>query len=173
MLVIMANNRIIQGKDTLARIQEAWDFIILNGNYPTVTEFSKMAKISYSTFTHNYKDWADEVRKRRDVKRGTRKLSPAALPKKTVIAETWHQAEEQINELQKDLTKVRKKFENSVKELKETKPLAAKSTKLETENSRLLGVIDYLYSQLKMRGVTNEQLQLIIKTVQKHIFPVN
>lgn len=169
----MANNRIIQGKNTLIRIQETWDFIILNGNHPTVTEFAKMAKISYSTFTHNYKDWADKVRERRDLKRGTRKLSPAALPQKTLIAEHWLQAEEQINGLQKDLTKLRKELDKAVKELKVAKPLAAKSKKLECENSRLLGSIDYLYSQLKMRGVTNEQLQLIVKTVQKHIYPVN
>ncbi|WP_289136571.1 hypothetical protein [uncultured Brevibacillus sp.] len=46
--------------------------------------------------------------------------------------------------------------EKAVKELKEAKPLAAKSVKLESDNNRLLGAIDYLYSQLKLRGVTNE-----------------
>jgi hypothetical protein len=104
----MANNRIIKGKNTMVRIQEAWDSIILNGNHPTVTEFAKIAEISYSTFTHNYKDWADKVRERRDMKRGSRKLSPIALPQKKLIVETWQHAEEQIHELQKDLTKLRK-----------------------------------------------------------------
>ncbi|MDR7319719.1 hypothetical protein [Brevibacillus nitrificans] len=169
----MANNRIIHGKNTQDRIQEAWDLILLNGKHPTVTEFAKMSKISYSTFTHKYKDWADKVRERRDMKRGTRKLSPVTLPKNTVTVETWRQADEQINDLQKDLTKLRKELEKVVKELKEAKPLAAKSVKLESDNSRLLGAIDYLYSQLKMRGATTEQLQLIVKTVQKHIFPVS
>lgn len=162
----MANQKLVNGKDTKTRIEESWNYIVENNQYPTVTDFAKMSSVSYSTLCHRYKDWAEKVRNRRDSKKGKRNTSPATLPKEEISS--LKEAENEIYQLKKELARLEKQTEK-VKKLKE---LEDKCNQLEFVNSNLLGGFDYLIDQLKIAGVNEEKIQRIWKTVESHVYPM-
>lgn len=59
----MANQAIIGGKTTQERLLEEWQRLLDSQEHVSVTEYARRARISYHTLTHNYKDWAEKVRK--------------------------------------------------------------------------------------------------------------
>ena len=76
----MANQRVTNGKNTLARIQDEFQKLLDSGEHVTVAEFSRRVGISPNSLYHHYKDWAVKVRKLRDEARSKpRKRSPASL----------------------------------------------------------------------------------------------
>jgi chromosome segregation ATPase len=136
----MANQIVIGGKSTLDRLQEEWQRILDLQERISVTEFARRAGISYHTMTHNYKDWAEKVRKFRDEGRARpRKKSPVALSR------------EQVTELEQAaqvIAKLRRRIEELTKELNaisegegDCRKLAAQITQLKEGNERLRGGI--------------------------------
>jgi DNA repair exonuclease SbcCD ATPase subunit len=136
----MANQAIIGGKTTLERLEEQWQKLLDSQERISVTEFARRADISYHTLTHNYKDWAEKVRKFRDEGRARpRKKSPVAMSR------------EQITELEQAaevIAKLRHRIEELTKELNaisegegDRRKLAAQITQLKEGNERLRGVI--------------------------------
>src|SRR5579859_3865197 len=105
----MANQAIISGKTTLERLEEQWQNLLDSQERISVTEFARRAGISYHTLTHNYKDWAEKVRKFRDEGRARpRKKSPVSLSRKQVI---------ELGQAAEVITKLRSRIEELTKEL--------------------------------------------------------
>lgn len=136
----MANQAIIDGKTTQERLQQEWQKLLDSQEHISVTEYARRARISYHTLTHNYKNWAEKVRKFRDEGRARpRQKSPIALSR------------EQITELEQAaevITRLRSRIEELTKELNtisegesDRRQLVAQIAQLKEGNERLRGVI--------------------------------
>ena len=136
----MANQAIIGGKTTLERLQEEWQKLLGSQEHISVSEYARRARISYHTLTHNYKDWAEKVRKFRDEGRARpRKKSPVALSREQVIE--LEQAAEVITRLRSRIEELTKEL-NAISEREgDRRKLAAQIAELKEGNERLRGVI--------------------------------
>jgi len=136
----MANRAIIDGKATPQRLEEEWQKLFDSLDRISVTEFARRVGISYHTLTHNYKDWAEKVRKFRDEGRAKpRKKSPAALSREQVTE--LEQAAEVIARLRSRIEELTKEL-NAISEGQGCRrKLAAQIAELKEVNERLRGVI--------------------------------
>lgn len=136
----MANQAIIGGKTTLERLQEKWQKLLDSQEHISVSEYARRARISYHTLTHNYKDWAEKVRKFRDEGRvRPRKKSPAALSREQITE--LEQAAEVITRLRSRIEELTKQL-NAISEGEgDRRKLAAQVAELKEGNERLRGVI--------------------------------
>ncbi len=136
----MANQAIIGGKTTQERLLEEWQRLLDSQEHVSVTEYARRARISYHTLTHNYKDWAEKVRKFRDEGRARpRKKSPVALSREQII---------ELEQAAEVITRLRSRIEELTKELNtisegegDRRKLAAQIAELKEGNERLRGVI--------------------------------
>ena len=165
----MANQRVINGKNTLARIQEELQKLRDSKERISVAEFARRVGISPQTLAHHYKDAAEEVRRLRDEARAkARKRSPASL-RYDQVAELEQAVEViaklrlRIIDLEKRLSaftekdNTHEKWELVRKQLKET---------IE-ENERLRGVIVSLQQEI-IRHMPPELSRRIMKMIEKH-----
>ncbi len=136
----MANQAIIGGKTTLERLQEEWQKLLDSQEHISVAEYARRTCISYHTLTHNYKDWAEKVRKFRDEGRiKSRKKSPVVLSREQIIE--LEQAAQVINRLRSRIEELTKEL-NAISEGKDDRrKLVAQMAQLKEGNERLRGVI--------------------------------
>jgi transcriptional antiterminator len=164
----MANQRVINGKNTLARIKIEFQKLLDSGERVTVAEFSSRVGISPNTLAHHYRDWAVEVRKLRDeVRSKPRKRSPASLSYDQITE--LEQATQVITKLRMHIVELEiklsayieedntnDKWEHLRKQLKEAKE----------ENERLRGVIVSLQQEI-VRYMSPELSRRIMKMIEK------
>lgn len=156
---------------TVNKIVTAWNDIIHNNEYPSLSSFAKKAGVAASTLYHNYPDWANKVAERRDKKRGgERRRSPVTLPREK---ENLRQANEQIKLLMTELHASNKKLEKAESEIKEINIKLQNYEQLDKQNQFLLGGFYYLIEQLELRGATSQQIELIWNMFEKQILTVS
>jgi AcrR family transcriptional regulator len=165
----MANQRVINGKNTFARIQEELQKLRDSNERISVAEFARRVGISPQTLAHHYKDAAEEVRRLRDEARTkARKRSPASLPHDRVTeleqaVEVIAKLRLRVVDLEKRLStftekdNTHEKWELMRKQLRETRG----------ENERLRGVIVSLQQEI-MRHMPPELSRRIMKMIEKH-----
>ena len=167
----MANQLVIDGRSTRDRLQEEWQLIVDSQERVSVTEFARRAGISYDTMTHNYKDWAEKIRKFRDEGRARpRKKSPVALSR------------EQVTELEQAaevITRLRSRIEELTKELNaisegegDRRKLAAQIAELKEGNERLRGVIVSVQQEI-VRYAPPELSHRIIELIKEYAAAVS
>ena len=136
----MANQAIIGGKTTLERLEEEWQKLLDSQERVSVSEFARRVGISYHTLTHNYKDWAEKVRKFRDeVRAKPRKKSPVALSREQITE--LEQAAEVIAKLRSRVAVLTKDL-NAISDGEgDRRKLAVQIAELKERNERLRGII--------------------------------
>jgi hypothetical protein len=163
----VANKRVVDGQDTLARLESTWKAIIDQDEYPTLAEFARRAQISYTALCHRYTDWAEKVRTRRDKKHGTRKKSPVTLSKAS--ARSLAEALDQVTELRKSNLSLRRELEEAKEEIIRLREVAARGQSAEEENERWRGLLLDLEDQLKLIGVPQNKIVHLWELISKHI----
>ena len=149
----MANQRVINGKNTLARIQDEFQKLLDSGERVTIAEFSRRVGISPNSLSHHYKDWAVKVRKLRDEARSKpRKRSPASLSYDQITE--LEQAALVITKLRMRIVELEQKLRKQLKEARE-------------ENERLRGVIVSLQQEI-VRHMPPELSRRIMKMIEEH-----
>lgn len=172
----MPRKKVIGGKDTLTRIEEQWEYIVENGEYPYVTEFARDVHISPNTFKHNYKDWAKKVAERRSSAEGEmwRKLQGRiAVPKeKSPITSKKTGSKRDLEATSKEMAKKISALEKQlIQKEKELEELA--SLKQEADNNQnLIEIIYYLLTELQATDIKQSQFNVIQERVEKGIVPV-
>ena len=125
----MANRRLIAGRTSEERITKTFEAMQASGERLALTEFARRAQVGYSTLCHDYKEWADRVRKHRDG-RTKRTARHDPQPVETEVQEL-------IAQLRKELALRWKEHE----ELRQHIPaLLAEASTLRQANARLRGV---------------------------------
>jgi glutamate mutase epsilon subunit len=146
----MANRLIINGKNTLERLQEEFQRLLDSHEHISVTEFASRVGISYHTLTHRHKNWAEKVRKLRDEGRAKpRKRSPATQSQDDITS--LEEAEEVIEKLRKRIIALEGKL----------------SVFTEEEDSRQKRLV--LNKQLKEKNEQNERLRGVVISLQQEI----
>src|SRR2546429_4456679 len=113
----MANNRIVDGKTTLQRLQEEFQNLLDSGERITVVEFARRAQISPNTLNHRHRDWAEKLRKLRDEGRSKpRKRSPVTRSREQIQAsdeagDLITQLRQRVSDLSSQLETLNKKYE--------------------------------------------------------------
>jgi hypothetical protein len=157
---------VINGKTTLERLQEEWQRILDSQERISVTEFARRTSISYHTMTHNYKDWAEKVRKFRDEGRvRPRKKSPVSLSREQII---------ELEQAAEVITKLRNRVEELTKELnivsegeRDRRKLTAQIAQLREGNERLRGVIVSVQQEI-VRYAPPELSRRLIELIKEH-----
>jgi transcriptional antiterminator len=162
----MANQIVIDGKTTLERLQEEWQRIFDSQERISVTEFAHRVGISYHTMTHNYKDWAEKVRKFRDEERiKPRKKSPVSLSREQVTE--LEQAAEVIAKLRSRIEELTKKLNAISEGESDRRKLAIQLAELKEVNERLRGIIVSIQQEI-VRYAPPELGHRLIELIEKH-----
>lgn len=120
----------VAGRTTEERIAATLEAIQKSGERITLTEFAQRAQVGYSTLCHEYKEWADRVRKHRD---GAAKRRGNSRDSQT--------APREVLDLVAQLRKEQRALREEHDELREKIPaLHAEVTTLRQANARLRGV---------------------------------
>ncbi len=165
----MANKRIEGGLDTPTRLQKTWEEVLAQSKYPTVAEFARMARIAYATLAHRYPEMANLVRRRRDLKRKPRKLSPATEPKVKALAA----AQKQIEALQAELRESRNRINEVTRERDQLVQQASKAERYAAENRHLRGAVSALMRELQLKAVPTEQLARLRAQIERGLVVVD
>ena len=150
---------------TEQKIEATWREIVEKDLSPSVTAFSKMAGVSTSSIYHNYPEWADKIKQRRDDAQGAKKKSP--VTKK--VSDSEHKMKEQIKLLQTELYAVKKQVVELAQIAEERDILASEVEILKQRNEFLVGGYQYLIEQLQLAGVKQEKIRNIHKAFEKNI----
>jgi AcrR family transcriptional regulator len=165
----MANQRVINGKNTFARIEEELQKLRDSNERLSCAGFARRVGISPQTLAHHYKDAAEEVRKLRDEARvKARRRSPASL-RHDQVAEL-EQAVEVIAKLRLRIVDLEKRLSAFTEEdnIHEKWALVRKQLKeAREENERLRGVIVSLQQEI-MRHMPPELGRRIMKMIEKY-----
>jgi hypothetical protein len=125
----VTNKRMVAGRTTQERIAETFEAMRASGDRLTLTEFARRAQVGYSTLCHEYKGWADRIRKHRDGRTKRKVRNDSSL------AET--EVQELIDHLRKELALRKQEHE----ELRQRIPaLLTEVSTLRQANARLRGV---------------------------------
>lgn len=152
-------------KDTEKQLEIAWNEVLEKDLYPTVTEFSKLSGVSKSSIYHNYEDWAEKIRERRDEKRGKRKTSRVTR-KVSADIQILQKENRELFQANEELTKENKMLENKLS--KYESELRDKE-EIEKKYQLVLSGYDYLISQLQLAGVNQEKIKKIWKAFESNI----
>lgn len=163
----MTNKRIVNGEDTLTRIERVWNEVIEKNQYPSIVEFSRRAAISSTTLYHLYSDYAEKVRKRRDRKYGQKKRSPITNPK--VSSRSMEEALKQIEELQKIISSKTKEISELTKQRDQLNKQLSTLIGAEKENEKWRGLMLTLHEQLEIAGVQEYIVERIWKVIESNI----
>lgn len=158
----MARHKIIDGKDTLERIEGEYRKLRASGKSMSVVEFCRRAKVSPDTFTHRYKSYADKVRKIRD--RGLRELpkrSPATWPRERFA---------DYNEAAHLVTVLRKENRQLAEDQDRWKAKAERLMSMEAENERLRGALVVL-RQWIVDHMEPEEARRVLKEIEESPVP--
>lgn len=156
----MAHCKIIDGEDTLQRIEAAYDKLRANGKPMSVAAFCRQAKVSYHTLTHRYKFYADKVRKFRD--KGLPrppKRSPATWPRDRI---TDH------NEAAHLITILRKENRKLAEARDRSKAIAERLIAVEAQNERLRGALVVL-RQWFLDHMEPTEAQRTLKAIEESV----
>lgn len=172
----MPKQIIIDGKDTKTRIEERWEYIIQNGEYPYVNEFARMVQISPNTFKHNYKEWAKKIADRRSSPEGEvwrKEQGRASVPiEKSPVTEKKEKNNMDSEALNRELIKKISSLENELflkdKEIEKINSLQKESK----NNQSLVEIIYYLLTELQSTDIKQSQFKVIQERVQKGIVPI-
>ena len=172
----MPKRKIIDGKDTITRIEERWEYIIQNGEYPYVTEFARDVHISPNTFKHNYKEWAQKIAERRSSPEGEvwrKEKGRASVPEqKSPVTIRQSKNKKDLETLNKEMSKKISLLEKELL-LKEKEIQQLSSLKEESKtNQNLIEIIYYLLTELKSTDIKQSQFKVIQERVQKGIIPI-
>lgn len=173
----MPRKKVIGGKDTLTRIEEHWEYIVENGEYPYVTEFARDVHISPNTFKHNYKGWAKKVAERRSSPEGElwrKSQGRTAVPKEkspvtSKKASNKRDLEMVNKEMAKKISKLEKELLQKEKELEDLTYFKEEAN----NNQNLIEIIYYLLTELQSTDIKQSQFHVIQERVQKGIIPIN
>jgi DNA repair exonuclease SbcCD ATPase subunit len=162
----MANQAIIGGKTTLERLREEWQKLLDSQEHISVSEYARRAGISYHTLTHNYRDWAERVRKFRDEGRARpRKKSPVVLSREQITE--LEQAAEVIAKLRSRTEELMKKLNAISEGESDCRKLAAQIAALKEGNERLRGVIVSIQQEV-VRYAPPELGHRLIGLIKEH-----
>lgn len=162
----MANQRVINGKNTLERLHEEFQKLLASQERITVVEFALRVGIAYGTLTHKYKDWAEKVRALRDEGRSKpRRKSPVT------------QSHDHIMELEEALaviTKLRSRIDDLSRQLSlfheadhDSQKWGLQNKRLIEENERLRGVIISLQQEIE-RLMSPELSNQLLSMIEEH-----
>jgi hypothetical protein len=164
----MANQRVINGKNTLDRIKDEFQKLLDSGERVTVAEFSRRVGISPHTLAHHYKDWAVEVRKLRDEARSKpRKRSPASLSYEQITE--LEQATQVITKLRIRIVELEIKLNAYIEvdnKHDKREQLRQQLKEAREENERLRGVIVSLQQEI-VRYMSPELSRRIMKMIER------
>jgi AcrR family transcriptional regulator len=165
----MANQRVINGKNTSARIEEELQKLRDSNERISVAGFARRVGISPQTVAHHYRDAAEEVRRLRDEARTKpRKRSPASLRHDQITE--LEQAVEVIAKLRLrvvDLEKRLSAFTEKANTHEKWELMRKQLKEMREENERLRGVIVSLQQEI-MRHMPPELSRRIMKMIEKH-----
>ncbi len=165
----MANQLVINGKNTVERLHEEYQKLLESYERITVTEFARRVDISSQTLTHYYRDWAEKVRRLRDERRSKpRKRPPVTLSPDQVTE--FEQAIQVITKLRDRITKLENELsafspEENIREKWEQ--LNKQFKVIKEENERLRGVIVKLQQEI-MRYMPPDLSRRLMSMIEEH-----
>lgn len=161
----MANCRIINGKDTVTRLKEAYEQLYATNEHISVTEFAHRVGISYHTLTHRYRDWAEKVRKWRDREQPKpRKHSPVTRSRDQIVE--FAEAAELIAVLRKRIDLLSTQLERITKERDKWQKSAMHLRQMEETNERLRGLVVSFEQEIR-RNLSPEQGRRMLHIIEK------
>jgi uncharacterized phage infection (PIP) family protein YhgE len=162
----MANRRIIDGKNTPARLAEEFQRLLDMDEHITVTEFAGRVGISAGTLNHKYRDWAEKVRKIRDAKETqVRKRSPVTFSQEKITE--VDQAIETIVRQRQQIQNLSSQVEKLQKENKRLKTQMVNCRQEKEYNERLRGLVVSLQQEI-LRHMSLEQSNRLLRMIEEH-----
>ena len=162
----MANYKIVNGKTTLQRLQEEFQYLLNSGERITVVEFALRVGISPHTLNHRYRDWAEKLRKLRDEGRSKpRKRSPVTRSREQI--QGLNEAEEIITQLRQRVSDLSGQLETHKMENQKLKQRVRQGEIMKEQNERFRGVLVSLQQEI-VRYITSEQSSRLLLMIEEH-----